>query len=255
VIVGLRVGSRELEAALRAAFRRHVVPAGEVPAHYSVRTGTRLPQQPARRGFHLLYEGTCVSMKTLDDWGLLDGLVDTLAVHDTLAADEVEVSAVALVDREDRAVLLPGFVRDEVVHAERRLNTRGFRLARPRTVRIDPGAGALVVPPPAIDVDRSAFARHLDTESEPPAPSLPAGRYPIRRWYLYDAGHVPDLEALGPVRALRSAMGAVIGLGDGSRAQVWRSLATLMPRIETMSAGEGGASALLADVTSSAAGL
>lgn len=247
MILGVRVAPKQLEEALRTALRSHVVVGTEeVPAHYSVRLASESDQDPEKRDFHLLYDGACLEMRSLDTAAILKSVLDLLAVHQPLKGRLVEVRATALLDADDRVILLPASARRGLTKAERQLRAMGFRVVRPDLVRIDLERDELVIDPPNLDVDWTPLRRFVGPGSSDRSELVAPGRYRLRRWYLYERDHKIPGAALPQAVALGIAMRSIVRAGSTlSDGDVWRALTGVTSRVDTVAAGDGATSDLI----------
>ena len=245
VILGVRASSRQLAVDLRTALGERVVDVEGVPAHYSVRINESEPSTSGRRELHQLFEGNCLEMRSTDGGAIIRALIELIEVHRRTGGREIRVRATALLDSDDRAVLLPTFARREVVRVERRLNSKGLRLLRPSVVRMDLRQGQLLVGRPVVEVGATTLSRKSVSASEV-VPRVKSGRYPVHRWYVYQRGCGVPGAPLSTAVAVGGAMESVVDIGSElTRRDVWRLLVDLMPRIDVACAGDGDVPELL----------
>lgn len=188
----MRSSSAFLDAALRAALAAHIVEDGQAPPNYSV----RLTEGPG--SFHFLYWGGRTVLRTLDPQRLLDGLLTHLSAHAGPAPGRLRVDALAAM-KDDAALVLPAWLREELPHFEPLLVRRGFTVADGPWVEIDLAAAEVVVGPPlrahrpALDTILAGAPRRRRE------PSVRPGRYRVVAWSFLgppaDGGHLSRADA------------------------------------------------------------
>ncbi len=168
---------------VRRLLAGHLVDGVEAPANYSLLIAP--PSGRGAGGIHFLYRGTAPIVRTRDPHRLVMGLLSFLNSH-AAPAPGMEMVAVGLVDREDRAVLAPYALRASLDRVERRLGSRGLRVVDTPWAVVDAGSRELVVPEPDLNLHWPALERLREVAPRPAAADkpVPPGRYPIRAWAL-----------------------------------------------------------------------
>jgi hypothetical protein len=226
--VGVRPGDPALAARLRAGLRAHTVAGLDPPANYSVRLAAPVRHRRGA-GFHLLYRGCGLALRSRDPRRLVEGLVHHLDSFDpAYGAGCVALQAVALV-RDGRALIAPMILRSSLARVERRLNLRGLRFVDTPCVLLDALRSEIVVPDTSLDVDWAAFD-DLDTiaPGSRPDPPVPVGRYPVSGWTFLGDGN-------GISRARAVALATRATIRTRAAQPTLDALATVMRGIEPTS--------------------
>ncbi|MGH8979385.1 MAG: hypothetical protein ACRDV7_15000, partial [Acidimicrobiia bacterium] len=147
--LGVRPSDAGLAALLRQALRAHTVARLEPPANFSVRLAG--PVQHRRgAGFHMLYRGCGLVLRTRDPRRLVGGLFHHLdAFRPEYGAGCYAIRGVALVG-DGRALIAPVALRSSMARVERRLNLRGLRFVDTPWVLLDVARAEIVVPDPGL---------------------------------------------------------------------------------------------------------
>lgn len=186
---------------LRAAFSGHLDPAVTVPPNFSVRVAT----EPGH--FHFLYWGGRTVVRTRDADRLLHSLLTYLSVHGDPPAGSLAFRSLAVV-RDGRAVLCPPGLRHSLAKVEPVLARRGFSVVDAPWSVVDLATAELLVPEPALAVDRAALAEIVAAApAGPRSPGVEPGRYPVAGWLFSDPdtpADVPLSRAAATARALSS---------------------------------------------------
>jgi hypothetical protein len=218
---------------LRHAFRPYLDDS-DAPVALSVKVGARGVAGKAQ-GFHLLFRRAGRVLRTRDPDRLARALVAELSAYRPAPEGLLRLPGVALV-RDGEALVACLGVRSSFDLVERRLNASGFYLVDEPFILVDPVAGTLVVPEPALPVDWSALGR-IETVvggQRRAEAAAPPGRYRISRWTYILAEERP--EPLPPARGV--LWGALLAspLTPVSRADAVRTLAALAERVRPTAA-------------------
>jgi hypothetical protein len=226
--LGVRPGDAELAARLGDALRAHTVGGLDPPANFSVRFAGPL-QHRRGAGFHMLYRGCGLVLRTRDPRRLLGGLFRHLdAFRPEYGADWYAIRSVALVG-DGRALIAPFALRSWMPRIERRLNIRGLRFVDMPWVLLDTARVEIVVPDLGLDVDWSALeGLEAAAPASRPDPAVPAGRYALTGWTFLGDG-----EPLSRARAV--ALASRSTSGHGSAQATLDALASVMRAIEPTS--------------------
>ena len=230
--MGVRFSTVEAQKAVERAISAHtVVGPLDSPPHYSVLVAGSNANGDPSRGFHFLYRGAAVVVRTPDPRRLVKALLSHLSAHDPEpSAGLLKVNGTALV-RDGSALVGPADLRWRLDVLERRLQSKGFRVVDTPVVLIDPERGELVVPPPHLRIDEPGLDCVGDGFPPPRRADTPvrAGRYPISGWAF---AVVP--ERAGPLsRAVATALAAqwVTNISELGVQHVLSALATVIRRV------------------------
>lgn len=250
----MRTNSSDHRAVLKAMLADNAVAIDTVPAHYSIRFAAPSEVGSRTQEFHLVYDGSCLAMRTLDARAAVEAVTEMASVHTPLAKEHARVRTTALVHSDGFAVLLPPFVRARAVELERVINRAGFRLVHSDRVRVALHRGELVITPPALDVDWSLAKPPFDIDEQDLRTRIAPGHYPVRRWYLYSEDHQGLGSHLPRGAGLRAAMMCLTGIGDRESsgiATTVNDLVALMAQLEFVAAGDADGEALIRHATES----
>jgi hypothetical protein len=181
VWLGVRSSTDQFDARLRRALAAHLAPDVEAPANYSCKlaTGERTRGQ---RSLHFLYRGTSAIVRTRSERRLMHALLAELSWYAAPPDPSLlSVHGVGLAGA-NGAVVAPPALRPWLSTNERRLQSKGLRIIDTPTVLVDPARAEVVVPEPALTLDRAAIAAYgRPGDDEIVAP----GRFPIRGWAFF----------------------------------------------------------------------
>jgi hypothetical protein len=179
--LGVRSSTAELDRDLRRILAAHVIDF-DAPDNFSALV-SRGDDDEQVRGFHFLYRASDSLVRTRTPRRIVHTLLQHLADFAAPSATRPRLAAVGLVAN-GRAVIAPERIRAELPNVESRLNDAGVAVVDAPVLHLDPHDACLVVPEPALTIDRDALAeferRHPPArrEMEPVAP----GRYPLAAW-------------------------------------------------------------------------
>jgi hypothetical protein len=190
--VGVRTDSARTDEILSAFLAASRLPDGtRAPDDYSIVLGDG---GTTKRGLNLVLEGGSTVVRTRSPRRALMGLAAYLAAHvpsETIGLLRASCLTV-IVDGE--AIILPSEVNGWLDELQPRLARLGAAPIDRPYVTIDPQSREVIVDEPALELDRSVF----DDLPEPPArrserPVVEPGRYPLRRWLVWQTNEEPPL--------------------------------------------------------------
>lgn len=210
---------------MQRALARYVIADDHERANYSLRLSDD------RRTFHVLYRGSCVAVASPDPQRIVTALVRHLDAHAGTPDGLVGVQAVALL-RDDRAMLVPTLLEDDLRALSRQLGREGIQILDTHTVFVDLSAGEVVVTSD-LEVDDGALADvvSLAPPSRRSDPPVRDGRYPLARWLLMELWQRPGRYS----RATATRRAALV-LRGGPRAAGHQPLDRLAELFETVPA-------------------
>lgn len=174
--MGVRTDDAALDGAIRAALAGQLVD-GSHAANLSV----ALADHP--HSFHRLLWGACTAARSLDVHRVLRALDRHLGGHGPVPEGRIRIDGVAAAGPRG-ALILPAAARQQIPRLQRHLAGHGLELADAPFAEVDVASGELVVDDPGVlEVASLSAAAGLD-EVVRPDDGLPAGRYPIRWWFL-----------------------------------------------------------------------
>jgi hypothetical protein len=179
--LGVRSSTTELDTDLRRILAAHVIDF-DAPANFSALASSDDDDEQVR-GFHFLYRASDSLVRTRTPRRIVHTLLHYLSDFAEPSTALPRLAAVGLVAN-GRAVIAPERVRAELPNIESRLNDAGVAVVDAPVLHLDPDGASLVVPEPALVLDRDVLAdferRHPPArrELEPVAP----GRYPLAAW-------------------------------------------------------------------------
>ncbi|HEX4490197.1 MAG TPA: hypothetical protein VH914_03240 [Acidimicrobiia bacterium] len=200
--LGVRSSTAELDADLRRILAAHVIDL-DAPANFSALV-SRGDDDEQVHGFHFLYRASDTLVRTRTPRRIVRTLLHHLSDFAEPAATTTlpRLAAVGLVAN-GRAVIAPERIRAELPNVESRLNDAGVAIVDVPVLHLDPDDACLVVPEPALTIDRDALAdferRHppAPRELEPVAP----GRYPLAAWAFTTEEHAAGPLGVAPAVA------------------------------------------------------
>src|SRR5260221_3222942 len=196
--LGVRSSSDEADALLQQVLRAHLVDI-DASANFSA-----LMADGDTRTFNFLYRASDALVRTRTPRRLLRTLFSHLTEFVDVESSAARVSVTGLLV-DGRVIVAPDNLRVEVSNIETRLNVAGIQVIDAPILELEPGAGHVIVPEPALTIDADALARY---ERDHPAtgrelaPVLP-GRYPIAAWALMTAE-----DRIGPIGAAQGVAAA-----------------------------------------------
>jgi len=179
--LGVRSTTAELDGELRRILAAHVIDF-DAPANFSALVA-RGEGDGQVRGFHFLYRASDALVRTRTPRRIVRTLLHYLSDFAEPVEPMPRLAAVGLVAG-GRAVIAPERIRAELPNVETRLNDAGVAVVDASVLHLDAEGACLVVPEPALSIDREALADFerrqpsAGRELEPVAP----GRYPITAW-------------------------------------------------------------------------
>jgi hypothetical protein len=199
--IGLRSSSHQLTEEIRDVFSAHVDDDVEAPTNYSLRMASG-PKNRRSTGFHLLYRGSTIVLRSRDPKRVIQGTISQLDSHARDYTGLLRIQGMALVN-DHGALAVPALLREYLPQMERRLNVRGVRVVDLPWVLADPVTREIVVPEPGLDIASAAVDRFAEThDAGREDPPVPPGRYPMLGWSFFGEGV--------PTRGFAVAMGARI---------------------------------------------
>ncbi len=204
--VGVKSDSTHTEEVLARFLSSVRMPEGtRAPGDYAIVLGDG---GTTKRGLNLVLQGSETVVRTRSPRRALLGLAGYLSTHlETERPGFLRVSAMGVVI-DGEVVILPADVNNWLDELQPRLaKLGGAPIDRPY-ITIDVERREVVVPEPALSLDTSV----LDDFVEPPArrserPVVEPGRYPLRRWLIWQSN---EEEPLTPAQLVTRAMAATI---------------------------------------------
>ena len=204
--VGVKADSMETEGTLERFLASVRMPEGtRAPGDYALVLGDG---GVTKRGLNLVMQGTETVVRTRSPRRALLGLAGYLSTHlDQERPDFLRVSAMGVI-MDGEAVILPADVNGWLDELQPRLAKLGGAPIDLPYLTIDVARREVVVPEPALALDTSV----LDDYDEPPPrrserPRVEPGRYPLRRWLIWQSN---EEEPLTRAQLVTRAMAATI---------------------------------------------
>jgi hypothetical protein len=195
----------QLTADLRRVLPAHVDLEVEAPHHLSIQAGA---ESGRMRGFHFLYRGSAVVLRTRSRGRLLRAIIAHLDGFDADPDGSVRLNARLLTDGR-RAVVIDAGLGSIVDRIERRLEPLGYRSIDRAGVVVDRTTLEVLTWPPRLEFDRDALAA-IERDDDAPddrEPAVDAGRLPIRTLVLRRRDEEEDT---APSQLLLKLMGLVV---------------------------------------------
>jgi hypothetical protein len=214
--LGVRSSSVETDAAVRAVLAAHLVDI-EAPPNFSALMADASGADGHVRAFNFLYRSSDPLVRTRAPGRVLRTLLHYLSDFAEPESSTIRLAATGFVVG-DRAIVAPDGIRFEMANVETRLDRAGLQVIDAPVLHLEPESGCIVVPEPALTVDRTALAdferRYPPTgrEREPVRP----GRYPIAVWAF--TTEKEQAEAVSGAQAVAAAAQQVVN-ADGLGAQ------------------------------------
>ena len=202
VWLGIRSSTDEFDTRLRRVLAAHVAPEVDAPANYSCKLANG-ERTRGKRNLQFLYRGNSAIVRTRSERRVMHALLAELSWYaGPHEPSLLSVHGIALVGPTG-ALIAPPTLRPWLSTIERRLQAKGLRIVDTPTVLVDPARSEVVVPEPALTLDRDALAELRGTgDDEVVAP----GRHPIRGWAFFteptEDGTVPRARAVAMVAQL-----------------------------------------------------